>query len=96
MAEYRLSPAAQRDLDSIFDYTVAKWGLAQAADYSDLIEQACAALARAPLRAPACDAIRKGYRRRSVGRHVIYFRVTATGISIVRILYQRMNAGNQL
>lgn len=95
MADYRLSPAAQRDLDSIFDYTVAEWGLAQATDYTDLIEQTCAALAVAPLRAAACDSIRKGYRRRSVGRHVIYFRVTATGISIVRILHQRMSAADQ-
>lgn len=96
MAEYRFSPAAQRDLDSIFDYTVAEWGLAQAADYTDLIEQACVALAKAPLRAPACAAIRQGYRRRSVGRHVIYFRETETGISVVRILHQRMNAAGQL
>lgn len=96
MADYRLSPAAQRDLDSIFDYTVAQWGLAQAADYTDLIEQTCAALANAPLRAPACDAIRQGYRRRSVGRHVIYFRETKTGIAVVRILHQRMNVAGQL
>ncbi len=96
MAEYRLSPAAQRDLDSIFDYTVAQWGVAQAMDYTDLIEQACAALAKAPLRAPACDAIRQSYRRRSIGRHVIYFRETETGISVVRILHQRMNAVDQL
>ncbi|MFN3818990.1 type II toxin-antitoxin system RelE/ParE family toxin [Blastomonas sp.] len=96
MAEYRLSPAAQRDLDSIFDYTVAEWGLAQATGYTDLIEQACNELAQAPLRAPACDAIREGYRRRSVGRHIVYFRVTKTGISVVRILHQRMNAVDQL
>lgn len=96
MAENRLSLAAQRDLDRIFDDTVIEWGLAQAADYTDLIEQACAELAQAPLRAPACDAIRRGYRRRGVGRHVIYFRVTETGISVVRILHQRMNAADKL
>ncbi|MFN3474938.1 MAG: type II toxin-antitoxin system RelE/ParE family toxin [Blastomonas sp.] len=96
MAEYRLSPAAQRDLDSIFDYTVAEWGLAQATDYTDLIEQACLSLAKAPRRAPACDTIRQGYRRRGVGRHVIYFRETKTGIAVVRILHQRMNAVDQL
>ncbi|MDM7955294.1 type II toxin-antitoxin system RelE/ParE family toxin [Blastomonas sp.] len=96
MAEYRLTPAAQRDLDSIFDYTVAQWGLAQATDYTDFIEQACTVLANAPLRAPTCDAIRQGYRRQGVGRHVIYFRETNTGISVVRILHQRMNAAGQL
>jgi plasmid stabilization system protein ParE len=42
MAEYRLSPRAQRDLDGIFDYTVTQWGLPQALRYTDLIEAACA------------------------------------------------------
>ena len=51
MAEYRFSPAAQRDLGEVFDYSVATWGLAQAMDYTDLIAAACAELAEAPLRA---------------------------------------------
>ncbi len=29
MAEYRLTPMAQRDLDGVFDYTVTHWGLSQ-------------------------------------------------------------------
>lgn len=96
MAEYRLSPRAQCDLDGVFDYTVAEWGLAQALRYTDLIEAACADLAEAPQRAPGCDGIRRGYRRQSVERHVIYFRVTSYGIAVVRILHQRMDAGRHL
>lgn len=96
MAEYRLSPQAQRDLDALFDHTVARWGLAQALDYADLMEAACAALAEAPLRAPGCDHIRPGYRRRSAGQHVIYFRPTDYGIAVIRILHQRMDAGRHL
>ena len=45
MAEFRLAPRAQRDLDAIFDYTVSQWELAQALLYTDLIEAACAGLA---------------------------------------------------
>jgi toxin ParE1/3/4 len=30
LAEYRLSPAAQRDLNDIFDHTVQHWGVAHA------------------------------------------------------------------
>lgn len=96
MAEYRLSPRAQRDLDAVFDYTVAEWGLAQALRYTDLIEAVCADLAEAPQRAPSCDTIRAGYRRRSVEHHVIYFRVTRYGIAVVRILHQRMDVGRHL
>ena len=46
--------------------------------------------------APACEHIRAGYRRRSVERHMIYFRITTYGIAIVRILHERMNAPRRL
>ena len=96
MAEYRLTPRAQRDLAEMFDYSIASWGLARAVDYAELIAVACAELAEAPLRAPACDHIRPGYRRRGVGSHVIYFRPTVYGIAVIRILHQRMDAGRRL
>ncbi|MES2095762.1 MAG: type II toxin-antitoxin system RelE/ParE family toxin [Pseudomonadota bacterium] len=96
MAEYRLSPRAQRDLDGVFDYTVAHWGLPQALRYIDLIEAACADLAEAPQRTQDCAYIRPGYRRRSVERHVIYFRQTDYGIAVVRILHHRMDAPGHL
>lgn len=96
MAEYRLSPGAQRDLDGVFDYSLAQWGLPQALRYTDLIEAACADLARAPQQAQGCADIRPGYRRRSVEQHVIYFRPTSYGIAIIRILHQRMDASRHL
>ncbi len=88
MAEYRLGPRAQRDLDGIFDYTAAKWGVSQALRYTDLIESACGDLAGAPQKAQSCPGIRSGYRR----HRVIYFRLTSFGIAVVRILHQRMDA----
>ena len=96
MAEYRLSPAAQRDLEAIFDYAAGQWGAAQAIGYTDLIEAACTALAEAPLRSLDCSDIRPGYRRRLVGQHVLYFRVAPYGVAIVRILNQRMDAARHL
>ena len=96
MASFKLAPAAQRDLDGIFDYTIVHWGREQALRYVDGIESVCAELATAPYRAPACDHIRKGYKRRTIGRHVIYFRVVPEGIAIMRILHQRMQASSHL
>ena len=96
MAEYRLSPRAQRDLDGVFDYTVAQWGLSQALRYTDLVEAACAELAEAPLLAQNCAHIRPAYRRRSVEQHIIYFQPTDYGIAVVRILHQRMDANRHL
>lgn len=96
MAEYRLSPAAQRDLEDIFDYTAAEWGLEQAFRYIDLIEAACALLAEAPMSAAACDHIRPGYRRRPVQRHVIYARAEPYGVAVIRILHDHMDAERHL
>jgi toxin ParE1/3/4 len=96
MAEYRLSPKAQRDLDGIFDYTVERWGLLQALRYTDLIEAACARLANAPLQSQDCAVIRPGFRRRNVEQHAIYFRQTSYGIAVIRILHQRMDAVRHL
>jgi toxin ParE1/3/4 len=55
MAEYRLSPAAERDLESIWKYTLGEWGLEQADRYTDLLTAAFQALAESPKSAPACD-----------------------------------------
>ncbi len=58
--------------------------------------KACVELAEAPKTVPACDPIRSGYRRRSIERHVIYFRVTDYGIAVVRILHARMDVTRRL
>jgi toxin ParE1/3/4 len=92
MAEYRLTPAAERDLEAIWIYTFQEWDAAQANRYIYNMTAAFAELAQSPKTAPTCDHIRPGYRRRSVERHVIYFRVTAYGVAIIRVLHDRMDA----
>lgn len=96
MPEYRLSPAAERDLEAIWTYTAERWGLDQAERYTDLLTEAFAELAQSPKTAPTCDHIRPGYRRRSVERHVVYFRITDYGIAVIRILHDRMDAPRHL
>jgi len=92
MAEYRLTPAAERDLEMVWTHTRQQWGAEQANRYIDILTADFSELAQSPQIAPACDHIRSGYRRRSVERHVIYFRITTYGIAVVRILHDRMNA----
>jgi plasmid stabilization system protein ParE len=45
MAEYRLSSAAERDLEGIWKYTRREWGLDQAERYTDLLTAAFQVLA---------------------------------------------------
>ena len=96
MAEFRLAPAAERDLESIWRYTRDQCGAAQANRYTDVLVTAFEALAGSPDTAPACDHIRPGYRRRNVERHVIYFRITSYGIAVIRVLHDRMDAPRHL
>lgn len=96
MAEYRLTPAAEGDLEAIWTYTSQQWSAEQADRYIDTLAAAFAELAQSPKSAPACDQIRPGYRRRSIGRHMIYFRTTTYGIVVVRILHDRMDAPRHL
>ncbi|MGH8184669.1 MAG: type II toxin-antitoxin system RelE/ParE family toxin [Rhodanobacteraceae bacterium] len=94
--QYRLTPAAQHDLDSIYDYTVREWGLQQAERYVAAIESTCVRLADAPDSAHDCGYIRAGYRRAAVLQHMVYFRVEDYGIAVVRILHQRMDEARHL
>ena len=92
MAEFRLSPAAQADLDGIFDYSARQWGVAQAVQYVDDLQRVCAELAETPTQAFDFGHIRPGYRRGMAGSHSIYFRIEDYGIAVIRILHQRMDA----
>jgi toxin ParE1/3/4 len=95
-AEYRLAPAAARDLEGIWLYTLEQWGIDQAHRYTDDLAAAFEDLAQNPQRGTSCDNIRKGYRRSRVGRHFVYFRVTDYGIAVIRVLHDRMDAPRHL
>jgi len=96
MAELRLTPAAVRDLEDIWRYTVQRWSISQADRYIDRLTACFEALAQAPLSAPACDHIRPGYRRQLVESHVVYFRTGQDMVTVVRILHERMDAPRHL
>jgi toxin ParE1/3/4 len=70
--------------------------MAQADSYLDVLVNAFVELAHSPKIAPGCDHIRDGYRRHSVDRHVIYFRVTDCDIAIIRVLHERMDVPRHL
>jgi toxin ParE1/3/4 len=96
MAEYRLTPAAEHDLETIWTHTAKQWGVEQANHYIDILTAAFVDLAQSPKTAPSCEQIRPGYRRRSIERHAIYFRIATHGIAIIRVLHDRMDAPRHL
>jgi toxin ParE1/3/4 len=91
-----LSPAAQADIDSLWDYTTRNWGSDQAERYVLGIRDACRELAEGARHGRSADDVRAGYRK-AVGSHILFFRMTDDGVvDVVRILHQRMDASRHL
>ncbi len=96
MGRYTLSPAAQADLESIWNYTVERWGEAQAEDYTRNIQAACEALSEGTMISRSAEEIRAGYRKVAVGSHVMFFRMGSGVVEIIRILHQSMDVERYL
>lgn len=96
MSRYRLTPAAQRDLSSIWDFTEERWDARQAETYIAEIRAVIERVADDPRRGRACDEIRTGYRRYGIGSHLLFYVESAEGVDVVRILHQRMDPTRHL
>lgn len=91
-----LTPAATRDLSSIWDYTEQRWDIRQAETYVSEIRAAMERIAEDPDRGRACDEIREGYRRYAIGSHLVFYVVHQDSVDVVRILHQRMDPTRHL
>lgn len=96
MLELRLRPKAVEDLQSIWDYTVEFWDVAQAEKYLRAIQLAFEKLTESRFSGRRCDSIRTGYWKISVGKHVIFYRVEDGFLDVVRVLHERMDMPQQL
>jgi len=96
MRRHRLSPAARSDLDEIWTYSVEHWGVDRADRYIRDLIGAVEQIASGKRRGRACDDIRPGYFRCACQSHVIFYKLTAATVDIVRILHQRMDFTRRL
>jgi toxin ParE1/3/4 len=90
VAGFRFSRRAEGDLLNIGDYTLRKWGKAQATRYLGELEACCQTLALNPVLGRLCDDVRPGLRRHEHRKHVVFYRQERSGILVSRILHQRM------
>ena len=95
-AEYRLSPKARGDMETVWLYSLSEWGSEQAGRYTDDLTDAFEILTKNPKSGINSEHIRDGYRRHSVLRHVVYYRETGYGIEVIRVLHNRMLAVRHL
>jgi len=89
MSAYVLRERAEVDLADIWSFSAERWSSGQADRYYQDLVAAFVRLAAEPALGRACDDIREGYRRYNVGSHVVFYRLTAGQVDIVRILHAR-------
>lgn len=96
MTTYRLTPAAQSDLSTIWDFTTERWDRDRAERYISEIRAAIERIAADPRLGLRCDEIRQGYRRYGIGSHLIFYVDREDGVDVIRILHQRMDPTRHL
>ena len=91
MPEYRFTPEARDDLQGIIDYTLDRWGKEQANKYVDGLEELAAKLAKNPNLGVKHDNLINGLISFPYISHVLYYVPQKHGITIIRVLHNRMN-----
>jgi toxin ParE1/3/4 len=90
------SPQALQDLDEIWEYSFANWGLEKAESYTNEIRTAVTRLTQFPGRGRLCDFIRNGYRRLDHGSHTIFYICADASVDVMRILHQSVDFDRHL
>jgi toxin ParE1/3/4 len=91
MGRYVLSPLAQSDLNEIWNFTESRWGIDQAETYTRQLWHNIEAIAEQPTRGRPCPEVRAGYHKYRSGSHILFYRITSSGVDVVRILHERMD-----
>ena len=93
---YELSLEADKDLEEIFDYSVAQFGVEQAVKYLGKFETVFENLCSNPRAGRVRNEIRKGLRSVSNESHIVFYRVLIDRLRIVRVLHSSRDIGRFL
>jgi toxin ParE1/3/4 len=92
--ELRILPAAESDLEDLFDYISRHSSRGRAVAYVQRLQDACFALCDHPYRGRAREDLSSGLRSISVaGRAVIVYRVADDLVEIIHICYAGRDYG---
>lgn len=83
---FQFAPAAQNDLEVIADF-IAQDSPANAVRFISALRVQCQRLTKAPMAYVARPELGEGLRSCAHGRYVIFFRPTADGVRVERILH---------
>jgi toxin ParE1/3/4 len=92
----RLRAAAVRDLDGIFDYSLATHGAAAAEAYLRALKAAMERLLNFPELGAARDDLAPGLRGLPVREHRVFYRIEGAEVVVARVLHKAMDAERHL
>ncbi|MEM6841888.1 MAG: type II toxin-antitoxin system RelE/ParE family toxin [Bacteroidota bacterium] len=93
---YELSPAADHDLEDIFDYLDNQYGVHRAEEYLLALESLFDQLVDYPEMGVSRDEIRTGLRSFPKAKHIVFYRILPDRIRIVRVLHQHRDPRKHL
>jgi toxin ParE1/3/4 len=88
-----LTAAAAKDIESILDQSAVEFGLLRTEKYYESLKRCLELLSENPGMGTTADNVRPGYRRFSHESHVVFYRLSESGILVVRVLHARMDVG---
>ncbi len=104
MASLEVTKQAEADVEDVLLRTLGRWGASKYWDYSELIEEAYAAIAANPKSGRNCSGVRPGILRHHIkrpgrnARHVVFYVYDATSdrVTVVRVLHDSMDFNQHL
>jgi len=93
---FRLRPKAAKDLENIYEYSDQEFGSTRADRYIRDLDTAFQKLAENPSLGLDYSHIRPGLLAYRVVSHVIFFKPSVYGITILRVLHQSMDYARHL
>ena len=94
--QYALSKRAKADLEGIWLYGLEKWSFNQTEQYATGLYEKFDFLVQGPNAGRPAKSIRDGYFRFECQSHTIFYRIEKSGIRIIRVLHEKMDAGRHL
>jgi toxin ParE1/3/4 len=89
-----ITPAARADIDHIWSYGAATWGVAKADLYLDAMEETVRRIVDMPRMARVYPRLGKGIRAIPCGVHMIVYSFQADVVTVLRILSARQGWQN--
>lgn len=91
-----IAPAAKNDLKDIYQYGLRQWGQAQSESYLSTIKNQFWLLTQQPLMGTERPELLPDTRCLPIESHILFYRVTAKKVEIIRVLHGRQDPQRQL